>query len=112
MGIGGFDEQRRKAGEDVDACFRLAGAGWEAHFVADTEAISIQYDTWATIARAEFNRSIWRADSGNGFWRGLAIASDRTVQRLVRHVVFLRWSLIPVEVAIMFAQLPRIWRSR
>jgi len=112
LAIGGFDERRWKAGEDVDACFRLGAAGWNVHFVSATQATSIQEDSWATIARAEYNRSIWRADSGNGLWRGLAIATDRTIQRSLRHVLFLRWPLLYVEVGVYLAQLPRHWRHR
>jgi cellulose synthase/poly-beta-1,6-N-acetylglucosamine synthase-like glycosyltransferase len=112
LGVGGYDERRWKAGEDLDACFRLAAAGWEVHFVAETEAISIQEDAWGTIARAEYNRSIYRAERGNGLLRGFAVAADRCIQRSARHVIFLRWPLLVVEVGVFFAQVPRIWRHR
>ena len=110
--IGGFDERMRKAGEDVDVCFRLQAAGWEVHFVAETSAISIQQDTLRALARAEYNRAIYRAEKGNGFWRGLGIAANRMIQRSLRHVFFLRWPLLVVEPGVFFHQLRAIWRHR
>jgi GT2 family glycosyltransferase len=110
--VAGFDESMRKAGEDVDICFRLQSAGWEVHFVANSTAVSIQINTFGTLARAEYNRSIYRAETGNGLWRGLGIAADRMLQRSIRHVIFLRWPLLLVEPGIFFHQLPSIWRHR
>jgi GT2 family glycosyltransferase len=110
--VGGFDESRRKAGEDVDICFRIAAAGWEVHFVAETGAVSMQHDSLPVLARAEYNRSVYRAETGNGFWRGLGIAANRMIQRSLRHVIFGRWSLLLVEPGVFYHQLPRIWRQR
>lgn len=110
--IGGFNESLRKAGEDVDVCFRLQASGWEVHFVAETSAISIQDDTLLALARAEYNRSIYRAETGNGFWRGLGIAANRMLQRSARHVIFLRWPLLLVEPGVFYFQLRSIWRQR
>jgi len=110
--IGGFDERRGKAGEDLDACWRLQSAGWEVHFVANTGCVSIQEDSWRTLARAEYNRSVWRANAGNGILRGLTIATNRLAQRSVRHLVFLRWRMLPVELSVYWHVLPFIWRHR
>ncbi len=110
--VAGFNERLHKAGEDLDICFRLAAAGWEVHFVAETGATSIQHDSLRTLARAEYNRSIYRADAGNGFWRGLFVAANRMVQRSIRHLVFFRWSMMLIEPGVFYHQLPRIWRQR
>jgi GT2 family glycosyltransferase len=110
--VGGFDERLRLAAEDVDVCFRVQGAGWEVHFVAETSAISIQHNTLRALARAEYNRSIYRADRGNGFWRGLGIAANRMFQRSIRHVIFFRWPLLLVEPGVFYHQWRSIWRHR
>ena len=110
--VGGFDERIRKAGEDLNICSRLWSAGWEVHFVAETEASSIQQDNLRVLARAEYNRSIYRAEKGNGFWRGLGIAANRMVQRSIRHAIFLRWPFLLVEPGVFLFQLPTIWRRR
>lgn len=110
--VGGFDEDRRKAGESLDICFRLKDAGWEVHYVAETRAVSIQQDTFRVLARAEYNRSIYRTETGNGIMRGLAIAANRMVQRSLRHVVFFRWPLLLVEPGVFVWQLPWLWRHR
>ena len=108
----GFNENLRKAGEDVDICFRIAAAGWQVHFVAESGAISMQHNSLQALARAEYNRSIYRAETGNGLWRGLGIAANRMIQRSIRHVIFLRWPLLAVEPGVFYHQLPRIWRHR
>jgi GT2 family glycosyltransferase len=110
--VGGFNESMRKAEEDVDICFRIAAAGWEVHFVAESGAISMQHNTLQALARAEYNRSIYRSETGNGFWRGLGIAANRMIQRSIRHILFLRWRLLLVEPGVFYHQLQRIWQQR
>jgi GT2 family glycosyltransferase len=110
--VGGFDESKRKAGEDVDICKRLSEAGWGVHFVAETEATSIQVDSYPALARAEYNRFTWRGDSGIGFVRAIGIATNRALQRSIVHTVRLRPSLIPVEIGVWLATFPFAWRFR
>jgi cellulose synthase/poly-beta-1,6-N-acetylglucosamine synthase-like glycosyltransferase len=110
--IGGFDTNMRKAGEDVDVCFRLSAAGWVVHFVAETECASIQVDTIQVLAKAEFNRFSWRADKGNGFLRCLAIATSRGIQRSLRHLIFFRWQFLPVELRLWCHGVGLAWRNR
>lgn len=98
--VGGFDESRRKAGEDVDISRRLRGAGHGVHLVAETQCRSIQVDTLAALAKAEFNRFAYRGDVGNGLLRTSWIATWRMLQRSLRHVIFLRWSLLIPELGI------------
>lgn len=109
---GGFDESMRKAGEDVDICRRLRPLGWDVHFVAETGCTSVQQDSLRTLAKAEYNRFTWRADTGNGLLRGIAICTSRAAQRGARHLIFLRWSLLPVEVGLWFVGLGFAWRHR
>ena len=110
--VGGFDASMRKAHEDVDICRRLREAGWGVHFLSDTVCTSIQVDTLATLAKSEFNRFSWRADSGNGLVRCVFIATNRAVQRSLSHLVFLRWSFLPVEVGLWLLGVRLAWRHR
>jgi GT2 family glycosyltransferase len=110
--VGGFDESRRKAGEDVDISRRLRASGRHVHLVTETRCRSIQVDTLAALARAEFNRFAYRGETGNGFLRTWWIATSRALQRSIRHLIFLRWKLLLPEIGIWGHGLRLAWRHR
>jgi glycosyltransferase involved in cell wall biosynthesis len=110
--VGGFDESRRKASEDVDISRRLRASGHGVHLVAETGCLSIQADTLYALAKAEFNRFAYRGDTGNGLLRTSWIATSRMLQRSLRHVIFLRWPLLLPELGVWAYGLRLAWRHR
>jgi GT2 family glycosyltransferase len=60
--VGGFDEQFRLYGEDIELCYRAAKAGWERWYVPDavvTHAYAAEIDH-----RLLTRRTLWH-------WRGI-----------------------------------------
>lgn len=110
--VDGFDVKYARAGEDVDICHRLWQRGWQVHYTSETVARSIQDDSLATLARAEYNRFCWRADGGNGFIRGLAILTGRGLLRTGIHLVRGNWRLVPVEVGVWLEGSRLAWQKR
>ncbi len=112
VGVGGFDERLQRAGEDVEISARLRSHGWEVHCVAETSCRSIQDDSLATFANAEYNRFCWRAQRGNGFLRCASILTSRGLVRSAIHLVRLDWALLPVEVGVWLRGMGIAWRKR
>lgn len=110
--VGGFDERMKRAGEDVDISFRLRRSGWDVHFIDATLCRSMQADTPAVFARAEYNRFCWRQPTGNGLLRCAWILSSRTAQRAAKHLLWGRWALLPVELLVWLQSLRLAWQKR
>jgi GT2 family glycosyltransferase len=71
--IGGFDEQFRLYGEDIELCYRAAKAGWERWYVP---AAVVTHDYAAVIDRRLLTRrTLWH-------WRGMAHFLRKHPERL------------------------------
>jgi cellulose synthase/poly-beta-1,6-N-acetylglucosamine synthase-like glycosyltransferase len=110
--VAGFEERLRKAGEDVDISWRLRRSGWEVHFVDSVIGRSIQDDSIPQLARSEYNRFVWKSESGNGFARGAALVTARAASRGAAHLVRGRYGLLPVEFAVWWECIRLAWRMR
>ncbi|HUB58984.1 MAG TPA: glycosyltransferase family 2 protein [Candidatus Micrarchaeia archaeon] len=113
--VAGFDARRRCA-EDSDVCFRIASAGWETHFVADSECISIQVDVVSLLASKELTRSAWESPEDYPLSRFILQRTKWNLVRMGMNLAKLRLTLVPVDIAVWAASIhmaiSRTLRSR
>jgi cellulose synthase/poly-beta-1,6-N-acetylglucosamine synthase-like glycosyltransferase len=97
--VGGFDI-RRRCDEDSDICLRVERAGWQTHFVADSECVSIQIDTVPELAKKELTRSDWESPEDYPLGRFILFRTKWMIVRVFRNLAKLRLSFLPVDVAV------------
>lgn len=97
--------------EDADICFRIRDAGWQTHFVSDSECVSIQDDTLPRLAQKDLTRSNWESPADYAFSRFLWIRIKMTLVRIARNLVKVRLNFLPVDLAV-FASSVRMARAR
>lgn len=102
--VGGFTVGMR-CDEDSDICFRIGRAGWQTHFVAESECLSIQRDTLAELASKDLTRSNWESPADYPLPRFIWIRTKMAFVRMGRNFVKLRLSFLPVDVAVWGASI-------
>jgi cellulose synthase/poly-beta-1,6-N-acetylglucosamine synthase-like glycosyltransferase len=102
--VGGFDV-RMRCDEDSDICIRIDRAGWQTHFVADSECVSIQRDTLTQLARKELTRSDWESPEDYFIGRFILFRIKWTLVRMARNFAKLRFHFLPVDFAVFLTSI-------
>jgi cellulose synthase/poly-beta-1,6-N-acetylglucosamine synthase-like glycosyltransferase len=97
--IGGFNVHMR-CDEDSDVCFRIGHAGWETHFVAESECLSIQPDTIPVLASKDLTRSNWESPDDYSLSLFILLRTRASLERLGRNLVKLRLTFLPIDLAV------------
>jgi GT2 family glycosyltransferase len=98
--VGGYDARFRHINEDFDICDRMRRAGWETHFVAQSECVSIQCDTLSSLSNKQLLRSDWQSPSDYSLLKVFVDQGKWLFVRLARNVAKGRIHFAPVDVAI------------
>jgi cellulose synthase/poly-beta-1,6-N-acetylglucosamine synthase-like glycosyltransferase len=98
--VGGYDTRFRRINEDFDICKRMREAGWDTHYVTQSQCISIQEDTIASLSRKQLARSDWHSPADYSFGGVFLDQARWLAMRLGRNLVKGRWAFLPVDVII------------
>jgi cellulose synthase/poly-beta-1,6-N-acetylglucosamine synthase-like glycosyltransferase len=102
--VGGFDI-RMRCDEDSDICIRIDRAGWQTHFIAESQCVSIQIDTLTQLARKELTRSDWESPADYFIGRFVLIRIKWTLVRMARNLAKGRFAFLPVDFAVWLASM-------
>jgi cellulose synthase/poly-beta-1,6-N-acetylglucosamine synthase-like glycosyltransferase len=86
--------------EDSDISARMWKVGWETHYIARSHSVSIQEDTLKLLALKQLRDSGWVSPERSSLLHLYFHLSKWTMIRAGRNVVKLRFSLLPVDVAL------------
>jgi GT2 family glycosyltransferase len=97
--VGGYDVRYRRHFEDWDICQRMRNAGWESHYVAQSRCVSIQQDSFKSLAEKQLRDSGWHsaADSLAGLYFH---QTKWTLGRAGRNMLKGRLYFLPVDAAL------------
>jgi cellulose synthase/poly-beta-1,6-N-acetylglucosamine synthase-like glycosyltransferase len=98
--VGGYDVRFRRINEDSDICKRMREAGWDTHYIAESQCISIQEDTIASLSRKQLARSDWHSPADYSFGRVFLDQARWLGMRLGRNLLKGRLLFLPVDVII------------
>jgi cellulose synthase/poly-beta-1,6-N-acetylglucosamine synthase-like glycosyltransferase len=59
--VGGYNIHLGNVSEDSDICERIRAAGWDTHFIAKSQCVSIQNNTVTEFAKKELSRNGWES---------------------------------------------------
>ncbi len=103
--VHGYDPRFRRICEDSDLSKRMRNAGWETHFVATSQCLSIQDDTLRSLTNKLLIRSDWQSPESYPLVRVFVNQSMWFLVRLARNIVKGRLHFVPVDVALWFGTL-------
>ncbi|HKV23438.1 MAG TPA: glycosyltransferase family 2 protein [Candidatus Acidoferrum sp.] len=86
--------------EDSEICERIRAAGWDTHFIAESQCISIQNNTITEFARKELSRNGWESPKDYPLSRLILDRSKWTLTRMGYNVAKGRFSFLPVDIAV------------
>jgi cellulose synthase/poly-beta-1,6-N-acetylglucosamine synthase-like glycosyltransferase len=98
--VGGYDIRHRLHHEDSDVCIRMKKEGWETHYVAESRCVSIQEDSITLCALKELRESYWYSPSESSLLHLYLHLTKWTVIRAARNTLKMRWTLLPLDMAI------------
>lgn len=97
--VGGYDVHVGTV-EDSDISARMWKVGWETHYIAQSHSVSIQEDTLKLLALKQLRDSGWVSPERSSLLSLYFDLSKWTIIRAGRNVVKVRFSLLPVDVAL------------
>lgn len=98
--VQGYDARFRRIDEDFNICDRMRRAGWETHYVAESQCVSIQLDTLRSLANKQLLRSDWQSPADYPLPTVFLDQSKWLVVRLTRNIGTGRLLFAPVDIAI------------
>jgi GT2 family glycosyltransferase len=99
--VGGYDPRYRRNGEDSDICGRMKEVGWETHYVAKGQCISIQRDSFKRLAEKQLLRdSSWASPTEGSLIRLYVFLTKWTLIRAGRNLLKGRLSFLPIDAGI------------
>ena len=75
--VGGFDNNIKAAGEDIDAEFRIRRAGWKLYFATEAEFFEKRKETW---------KSLWSKYFWHGYGLHLVLHKNKGIIRTYRMI--------------------------
>lgn len=103
--VGGYDVSQGNVAEDSDICARIRSAGWETHFIAGSQCVSIQKDTIGEFAKKELSRNGWASPKDYPLRRFILHRSKYLFVRMGRNVAKGRLHFVPVDFAVWIVSL-------
>ncbi|MGC2464001.1 MAG: glycosyltransferase family 2 protein [Candidatus Acidiferrum sp.] len=98
--VGGYNIHLGNVSEDSDICERIRAAGWDTHFIAKSQCVSIQNNTVTEFAKKELSRNAWESPKDYALSRFMFQRSKTLFIRMGRNVVKGRFYFLPVDVAV------------
>lgn len=98
--VGRYNVSLGNVSEDSDICERIRAAGWDTHFVAKSQCVSIQNNTVTEFAKKELSRNAWESTRDYPLSRLILDRSKWTVIRMGRNLLKGRLLFLPVDVAV------------
>jgi cellulose synthase/poly-beta-1,6-N-acetylglucosamine synthase-like glycosyltransferase len=86
--------------EDSDICERIRAAGWDTHFIAVSQCVSIQNNSVNEFAKKELSRNDWESPKDYPLSRLILERSKWMAIRMGRNLVKGRLLFLPVDVAV------------
>ncbi len=98
--VGRYNVRLGNVSEDSDICERIRAAGWDTHFVAQSQCVSIQNNTVTEFAKKELSRNAWECPKDYPLSRLILQRSKWTLIRMGRNLLKGRLLFLPVDVAV------------
>jgi cellulose synthase/poly-beta-1,6-N-acetylglucosamine synthase-like glycosyltransferase len=98
--VGRYNVWLGNVSEDSDICERIRAAGWDTHFIAKSQCVSIQNNTIKEFAKKELSRNGWESPKDYPFSRLFLDRSKWTIIRMGRNLLKGRLLFLPVDVAV------------
>src|SRR5277367_949432 len=98
--VGLYNVHLGNVSEDSDICERIRAAGWDTHFIAQSNCVSIQHNTITEFAKKELSRNGWESPKDYPLTRLIADRSKWTAIRMGRNLVKGRLLFLPIDVAV------------
>jgi len=98
--VGRYNVRLGNVSEDSDICERIRAAGWDTHFIAQSQCVSIQNNTVTEFAKKELSRNDWESTKDYSLSRLIFDRSKWTAIRMGRNLVKGRVLFLPVDVAV------------
>ena len=103
--VGGYDHRFLRIGEDSDLSKRMREAGWETHYIARSNCVSIQEDTVRGLSNKLLLRSNWHSPDDYPLARVFLDQSKWFLVRLGRNTVKGRLLFLPIDVVLWIGAL-------
>jgi len=98
--VGRYNVHLGNVSEDSDICERIRAAGWDTHFIAHSQCVSIQNNTITEFAKKELSRNAWESPKDYPLSRFIVERSKMLAIRMGRNLVKGRLTFLPVDVAV------------
>lgn len=98
--VGRYNNRLGNVSEDSDICERIRAAGWDTHFIAKSQCVSIQNNTITEFAKKELSRNDWESPKDYPLSRLILDRSRWTAIRMGRNLAKGRLLFLPVDVAV------------
>jgi cellulose synthase/poly-beta-1,6-N-acetylglucosamine synthase-like glycosyltransferase len=98
--VGRYNIRLGNVSEDSDICERIRAAGWDTHFIAQSQCVSIQNNTVTEFAKKELSRNAWESPKDYPLSRFISQRSKMLVIRMGRNLFKGRLKFLPVDVAV------------
>jgi cellulose synthase/poly-beta-1,6-N-acetylglucosamine synthase-like glycosyltransferase len=98
--VGRYSIHLGNVSEDSDICERIRAAGWDTHFIAQSQCVSIQNNTVTEFAKKELSRNAWESPNDYSLSRLILQRSKILAIRMGRNLVKGRLLFLPVDAAV------------
>jgi cellulose synthase/poly-beta-1,6-N-acetylglucosamine synthase-like glycosyltransferase len=98
--VGRYNIRLGNVSEDSEICERIRAAGWDTHFIAKSQCVSIQNNTITEFAKKELSRNDWESPKDYPLSRLILDRSKWTVIRMGRNLLKGRLLFLPVDLAV------------
>jgi cellulose synthase/poly-beta-1,6-N-acetylglucosamine synthase-like glycosyltransferase len=98
--VGRYNVHLGNVSEDSDICERIRAAGWDTHFIANSQCVSIQHNTVTEFAKKELSRNAWESPKDYPLSRFIFQRSKMLAIRMGRNLVKGRLTFLPVDIAV------------
>jgi cellulose synthase/poly-beta-1,6-N-acetylglucosamine synthase-like glycosyltransferase len=98
--VGRYNVRLGNVSEDSDICERIRAAGWDTHFIAQSQCVSIQHNTITEFAKKELSRNDWESPKDYPLSRLILDRSKWTIVRMGRNLLKGRLLFLPVDAAV------------
>jgi cellulose synthase/poly-beta-1,6-N-acetylglucosamine synthase-like glycosyltransferase len=98
--VGRYNIHLGNVSEDSDICERIRNAGWDTHFIAQSQCVSIQNNTVTEFAKKELSRNAWESPKDYPLSRLIIDRTRWTLIRMGRNVIKGRLLFLAVDLAV------------
>jgi cellulose synthase/poly-beta-1,6-N-acetylglucosamine synthase-like glycosyltransferase len=98
--VGRYNIHLGNTSEDSDICERIRAAGWDTHFIAQSQCVSIQNNTVTEFAKKELSRNAWESPKDYPLSRFVFQRSKMLAIRMGRNLMKGRLTFLPIDVAV------------